>query len=183
MTAPAGPCVLILAAGAGRRFRAAGGTTHKLDALLEGKPVLAHVRDSAAQSGLRWHIERGPHEGMGDAIAAAVRATADADGWLVLPADLPLIQPGTLCRVAEAVPLDRPARACWQERLGHPVRFPAAWRERLLALTGEQGAAPLLREAGCMPVPVDDPGCVMDIDTPSDLEALAELSRALRKGR
>lgn len=168
-----GPCVLILAAGAGRRFRAAGGNTHKLDALLAGKPVLAHVIDAVARSGLRWHVERGPHPGMGDAIAAAVRATADADGWLVLPADLPLIEPETVRRVAAAEPAGQAARACWQGRMGHPVRFPAAWRERLLALQGEQGAAALLRARGCLLVTVDDEGCVLDVDTPDDLQALA----------
>lgn len=183
MAGQPGPCVLILAAGAGRRFRAAGGAGHKLDALLDGRPVLAHVQDAVARSGLRWHLERGPHAGMGDAIAAAVRATADADGWLVLPADLPLVEPGTLRQVAEAAPPDRPARACWQGRQGHPVRFPAAWRERLLALRGEQGAAPLLRAEGCLAVPVDDPGCVLDVDTPADLAALEALSRARCTGR
>jgi molybdenum cofactor cytidylyltransferase len=181
-TGSGGPCVLVLASGAGRRFRAAGGTTHKLEAPLAGRPVLAHVLDAVARSGLRWHLERGPHPGMGDAIAAAVRATADADGWLVLPADLPLIEPDTLRRVATAAPADGAARACWQERPGHPVRFPASWRERLLALAGEAGAAALLREHGWLPVPVDDPGCVLDVDTPEDLQALERLYWARRHG-
>ena len=40
---------------------------------------------------------------MGDSIAAAVRATAQAPGWLVLPGDLPLIRPDTLRTMAAAL--------------------------------------------------------------------------------
>jgi molybdenum cofactor cytidylyltransferase len=37
---------------------------------------------------------------MGDSIAAAVKATAGAKGWLILPADLPLVQAATLHELA-----------------------------------------------------------------------------------
>ena len=40
-------------------------------------------------SGLPWHLEDAGHAGMGDSIAAAVAATQEANGWLVLPGDLP----------------------------------------------------------------------------------------------
>ncbi|HAJ14327.1 MAG TPA: molybdopterin-guanine dinucleotide biosynthesis protein MobA, partial [Comamonadaceae bacterium] len=36
-----------------------------------------------------------------------------------------------------------------------------------------QGAAALLRAQGCLRVTVDDEGCVLDVDTPDDLQALA----------
>ena len=40
---PALPVVLVLASGRGERFRASGGTVHKLQALLGERPVLAHT--------------------------------------------------------------------------------------------------------------------------------------------
>ena len=40
------PTVLILASGRGERFKASGGTVHKLQSLLAGKPVLQHTLDA-----------------------------------------------------------------------------------------------------------------------------------------
>ncbi|MBU1359268.1 MAG: NTP transferase domain-containing protein, partial [Gammaproteobacteria bacterium] len=94
--APRLPTVIVLASGRGERFRAAGGVGSKLKALLAGRTVLEHTLASARASGLDWHLEDAGHPGMGDSIAAAVRATAGAAGWLILPGDLPLVQPSTL---------------------------------------------------------------------------------------
>ena len=76
------PSVLVLASGRGERFIASGGTGSKLQALLGGKPVLQRTLDAVRASGLPWHLEDAGHEGMGDSIAAAVRATPmRAAGW------------------------------------------------------------------------------------------------------
>ena len=75
---------------------ASGGTVHKLQALLAGRAVLERTLDAVRASGLPWHLEGVGHPGMGDSIASAVRATADAAGWLVLPGDLPLVLPSSL---------------------------------------------------------------------------------------
>ncbi len=71
-------CVLILASGRGERFRASGGTVHKLAAPLEGASVLEHTLAAVRASGLAWHLEEGGHPGMGDSLAAAVGAPAGA---------------------------------------------------------------------------------------------------------
>ena len=77
---PSSPVVLVLASGKGERFIASGGKGSKLQALLAGKPVLEHTLDAVRASGLPWHLESADHEGMGDCIAAAVRATHGASG-------------------------------------------------------------------------------------------------------
>ena len=79
------PTVIVLASGRGERFAASGGQVHKLRALLGGKPVLEHTLDAVRASGLPWHLEDAGHPGMGDSIAAAVRATSHSNGWLILP--------------------------------------------------------------------------------------------------
>ncbi|MDB5732286.1 MAG: hypothetical protein JWQ03_2181, partial [Variovorax sp.] len=94
------PVVLVLASGRGERFRASGGTLHKLQAPLAGRAVLERTLDAVRASGLPWHLEDAGHPGMGDSIAAAVRATAEAGGWLVLPGDLPLVRSATLRQLA-----------------------------------------------------------------------------------
>ena len=97
------PTVIVLASGRGERFAASGGQVHKLRALLGGKPVLEHTLDAVRASGLPWHLEDAGHPGMGDSIAAAVRATSHSNGWLILPGDLPLVLPSTLRQVAAAL--------------------------------------------------------------------------------
>ena len=163
------PTVIVLASGRGERFLAAGGGTHKLQALLDGKPVLQHTLEAVRASGLPWHLEEAPHPGMGDSIAAAVRATADAEGWLILPADLPLVLPETLRRIADAPDDQAVVRPVCLGQQGHPVRFARACGEALMALGGEQGAAVVLRRHRLWTVEVDDLGCITDIDTPEDL--------------
>ncbi|OUM03362.1 nucleotidyltransferase family protein [Variovorax sp. JS1663] len=178
------PTVIVLASGRGERFRAAGGSGSKLHAALADRTVLEHTLAAVRASGLPWHLEDAGHPGMGDSIAAAVRATGDAAGWLVLPADLPLVLPSTLQAVARA--LGGPVQAAQPHHRGergHPVGFAAACGPRLSALAGPQGAAPVLRalrEAGAVAeVEVDDIGILTDIDTPEQL-ARAE---ALLAGR
>ncbi len=180
------PLVLVLASGRGTRFRASGGGTHKLQALLAGKPVLQHTLDAVRASGLPWHLEDAGHPGMGDSIAAAVRATASAAGWLVLPGDLPLIQPGSLRAVAAALQRCAVAIPLVAGQRGHPVGFAAQCLPDLLALSGEPGAAAVVRkfaaQGALSEVLLEDGGAVTDIDTLADLERAAQLLRALRSG-
>jgi molybdenum cofactor cytidylyltransferase len=169
----ASPVVLVLASGKGERFIASGGTGSKLQAMLAGKPVLERTLEVVRASGLAWHLEDAGHAGMGDSIAAAVRATQDAPGWLVLPGDLPLIQPESLRAVAAALEHDEVVLPLYQGQRGHPVGFSAACRDALLALTGAQGAASVVRECSAVRPPaqlvLDDEGVVTDIDTLQDL--------------
>ncbi|MBO9513703.1 MAG: NTP transferase domain-containing protein [Variovorax sp.] len=176
------PTVIVLASGRGERFRAAGGAGHKLQAPLAGATVLAHTLAAVRASGLPWHLEDAGHPGMGDSIAAAVRATADAGGWLILPADLPLVLPETLQAVARALQGGaQAAQPRHQGARGHPVGFAAPCGPRLAALSGAVGAAPVLRalrEAGQVAdVEVDDIGVVTDVDTPEELARAEALMR------
>ncbi|MGA0569562.1 nucleotidyltransferase family protein [Variovorax sp. VNK109] len=168
------PVVIVLASGRGERFMASGAKVHKLQALLAGTPVLQLTLEAVRSSGLPWHLEDAGHPGMGESIAAAVRATRDAPGWLVLPADLPLVNAESLRRVADAlagsggvvVPFFEGTR-------GHPVGFAASCGDALAALTGDRGAQQILRahEAAGLVTRMDltDEGIVTDIDTLEDL--------------
>ncbi|HSH91799.1 MAG TPA: NTP transferase domain-containing protein [Ramlibacter sp.] len=175
------PTVLVLASGRGERFVAAGGAGSKLHALLAGKRVLDHTLDAVRASGLPWHVEDHGHAGMGDSIAAAVRATRDAPGWLVLPGDLPLIAPSSLLAVAAALANHHIVVPYFNGTRGHPVGFAAACRDELLDLRGEEGAARVVRAHAAAEqvarIDVDDAGIVTDIDTPADLAKAQGLLR------
>ena len=181
---PVFPMVIVLAAGRGERFVASGGSTHKLAALLAGKPVLDHVLDAVRASGLPYHVvpPDASRPGMGDSIAAGVRATAGAPGWLILPADLPLIRSDTLRQVALA-PASRVLVPIYRGQRGHPVRFSAECGSALMNLKGNQGAATVLYDSSAINsvafLELDDVGIVTDIDTVQDL-ARAEALLAAR---
>lgn len=176
------PTVIVLACGHGKRFLASGGTTHKLQARLAGKTVLQHTLDAVRASGLPWHLEDGEHPGMGDSIAAAVRATWQSNpasgGWLILPGDLPLVQSATLRAIAAALDAHEVVVPVYQGQRGHPVGFQASCREALLNLRGKKGAAPVVIARAAIELIVNDVGCVFDIDTVADLHAAQALVQA-----
>jgi len=176
---PGQPCVLVLAAGRGDRFLASGGSSHKLQAMLGLQTVLQNTLAAVQASGLPWHLECGPHPGMGDSIAAAVKATASANGWLILPADLPLIQASTLQQLAlQLAQLEsrdlRVIQPFYQGQKGHPVAFSREAGQELAELSGDLGAASIVRNAAAnqrlQRWDCDDIGCVLDVDTVQALE-------------
>ncbi|WHZ12831.1 MAG: Molybdenum cofactor cytidylyltransferase [Burkholderiaceae bacterium] len=175
------PTVLVLASGRGERFAASGGTVHKLQASLAGRTVLERTLAAVRASGLSWHLEDAGHPGMGDSIAAAVAATPNACGWLILPADLPLVLPETLRAVANALLPNEGGHEVVvpvvQGQRGHPVGFAAVCRADLLKLQGDRGAASVIRSHDASELIVDDIGCVTDIDTLDDLARAEALLR------
>jgi len=167
------PTVLVLASGRGERFRASGGQGSKLQALLAGRPVLDRTLDAVRASGLPWHVEQEGHAGMADSIAAAVRATRSAAGWLVLPGDLPLMRADTLRAVAQALVQHDTVVPVYLQQPGHPVGFSSGLGHALETLSGPGGAASVLKLHPPYELHVSDVGCIMDIDTVADL-AMAE---------
>jgi molybdenum cofactor cytidylyltransferase len=195
------PAIVIVAAGQGSRFEGIG---HKLLQPLHAGSVLATTLQHAAATrlpvvvvttaalaeiaqrdlvdsqlaivpdmGLPGAVELG----MGYSIAAGVRASAGASGWLIVPADMPLIQTATLLAVAAQLPRHAVAFAQYRGQRGHPVGFSAALEADLLELTGDQGARSILARHPALGVAVDDPGVLIDIDTAADLARVHRLGK------
>ena len=192
------PTVVVLAAGAGRRF---AGTTPKLASPLGRASVLAHTLEAVLGSGLPLVVvtvaplvglvrevvasrdivllppvgsaSREPL-GAGYSIAAGVTARAQACGWLVLPGDMPRVRPQTLQLMARAVGQGAAPIACAQHlgRAGHPIGLAAEMYNELSRLSGDQGLRRLLARYPSFPVETGDPGVLIDIDSREDLERL-----------
>jgi molybdenum cofactor cytidylyltransferase len=184
------PAVVVLAAGAGSRYL---GPSHKLSAQLGSDSVLVRTLRNAQASGLPVVLVvsdalfpevRGlipaqdvvvidPRSqkswGMGDSIAAGVSINASAGGWLVLPADMPLVRPASLRAVADALEQQPIAFAQYRGRRGHPVGFGAELFSELVMLKGDDGARRLLARYPTATVELDDAGVLFDIDTVDDL--------------
>lgn len=100
--------------------------------------------------------------GRGRAVAAGVAAHADADGWVVLPAQRPLVQPATLRAVGQALAEHPVAYAQHQGRPGEPTGFAAELFSELIALDGDDGPRRLTARYPALGVEVDDPGVLLD---------------------
>ena len=109
---------------------------------------------------------------MGESLAAAVAATADAKGWIVALADMPFIRDDSIAAVIAAMASGAPLAApCHQGRRGHPVGLDRRFLAQLLELGGDQGARQLLdkHRDQLQLIECDDAGVLRDIDTPADL--------------
>ncbi len=110
--------------------------------------------------------------GMGYSIAAGVRATGDAEGWLIVPADMPLLRPESILAVAAALAHYPVAYAQHTGRQGHPVGFSTELYSELVNLQGDEGARRIVARYPSHAVNLDDPGVLVDVDTAEDLARL-----------
>jgi molybdenum cofactor cytidylyltransferase len=117
--------------------------------------------------------------GMGYSIAHGVLARPQASGWLVLPGDMPMVQPHTLQAVAAQLEHHAVVYAQHLGRRGHPVGFGAELYSELVALQGDEGARRLVARYPAHPVDVQDAGVLMDVDTPDDLEQARQSHAAI----
>ncbi len=191
---------IVLAAGQGSRFRAeAGNDQDKLLAECKGldgvvrpviEQVLVNLPDSLVE---RWLVTSPDREhvirlaqahgckvlplqsaGMGESIAAAVAASASADGWLVVLGDMPFIQSSSIERVIEVLEEDGISVPVQAGEYGHPVAFGRALGPDLMALTGDRGGKPLFARARVREVQVEDAGVLWDVDLPKQLSFIVD---------
>jgi CTP:molybdopterin cytidylyltransferase MocA len=117
---------------------------------------------------------RGQLSSLLDGIDVVV--TESTEGVLITLVDVPLVRVSTVTAVIAAwrrtrAPIVRPAIG---DRHGHPVIFDRAILDELRRAPLDAGAKSVVRahEHEILNVPVDDEGCVRDVDTPSDYERL-----------
>ena len=196
------PTIVVLAAGRGSRF---GGPVHKLMQVFEGSTVLGTTLRHAVESQLpvvlvttaqmlplagkvlaRRDIlvldETEAARGMGASIAAGIAERSGAPGWLVLPGDMPLVQPGTLLAVAAALEQHPVVYAQHRGRRGHPVAFAAELYSELIQLDSDDGARRVMLRYPAHGEDTTDSGVLLDVDTASDLEALRKAAEQAAAG-
>ncbi len=192
------PTIIVLAAGSGSRF---GGPLHKLAQTFGGSTVLGSTVAHAVQTQLPVLVvttaamvpmisgqlasrdmlvltSQEAARGMGDSIAAGVAERSGAPGWLILPGDMPLVQPGTMLAVATAMEQYVVVHAEHRGRRGHPVGFAAELYSELVKLQGDEGARRIIARYPAHGLEVADRGVVLDVDTAADLEALRQEGQA-----
>jgi molybdenum cofactor cytidylyltransferase len=196
---PARVVGLVLAAGRGTRM---GHGQNKLLAELDGKALIAHAVDAALGAGLAavWvatgHEAQRVHAALGarpvrfahnpefaSGLASTLRAGllamgGDCDAVVVLLGDMPHVRADDVRCLVTAFERSGRRAICVPEhagRRGNPVLWPVSERDALLELTGDMGGRELLRarEAQLVRVPLEHAGVLFDVDTQSDLAAVA----------
>jgi len=182
---------VLLAAGSGTRFGghkllapwrdgaavAIAAARNLIDALPDcvavlrpGDEILASL---LAAEGLRIVVNPKADDGMGTSLARGVVAAAEADGWVIALADMPVIRPATIQAVAEAIAAGAALAApVYNGERGHPIGFARRFHAELAALKGDRGGRDILAQHAneSRLIEVNDPGVLVDIDREGDIE-------------
>lgn len=137
------------------------------------------VREEVPLNGTTVVVNDAYEMGMSTSIRAGLRAAhPEAEGFLVVLGDEPFVSPRTIDALTDArreadgrilIPTYRGVR-------GNPVLIDASLREEMDRITGDQGCRAIFghHEEDIREVPVDDPGILIDLDTPEDLARVRE---------
>jgi molybdenum cofactor cytidylyltransferase len=184
---------IVLAAGQSSRM----GERNKLLQLIDGKPMVACVSETALESGivcpvivvagfeanrvadalqgLDVTIVNNQHyeQGLSTSLRAGLEALPpDCDGALILLGDMPLIEASDIDTLIAAAK-DRNAICIPVNngKMGNPILWGAAYFAEMMRLTGDSGAKQLLARHpdSIVEVPIASDRIFTDIDTPSDL--------------
>ncbi|WAT17748.1 nucleotidyltransferase family protein [Aurantiacibacter sp. MUD11] len=187
------PLVAVLAAGRASRF--GGG---KLDEDCADKPVGQWVLDAVVAAGLEpslivvgpeapqfareaagWRLltNPAPQDGLGGSVAIAAReAERQSRALLVVLADMPLVAPEHLRRLTQC---GTSAASSYPDgRTGVPACIAAQDVGKAARLDGDSGAGPMLAGLASLEVVEPDPGTLLDVDTPEDLERISAILAA-----
>lgn len=182
--------ILILAAGESRRMRG----RDKLAELVDGEPLLRRQTLAALRLGGPVFValpgpghDRAQHiadlevtplivpeaaEGMSGTLRGAVAQLPDCAAFLVVLADLPLIDAAAMravCDLREA----RPEAMIWRGttetgKPGHPILFDARLRPEFESLQGDTGGEVIVRRHPVATVALPGEAARLDLDTPED---------------
>lgn len=178
--------IVVPAAGRSSRF----GDRNKLDMTWEGTTVLGKVLQLAVSlrpmevvvvqpegtpiptnTAVRTVFNRDPGLGLASSIGVGIRAASPvAQGFLVWPADMPLIPTSVVEELLQDASPSSCGRPRHEGRPGHPVFFGCDYRARLSGLEKGDGARGLLEQAAFLDT--SNPGVVQDIDTLEDYRQL-----------
>ncbi|MFK8043353.1 NTP transferase domain-containing protein [Congregibacter sp.] len=114
------------------------------------------------------------NEGMGGTLAQSAAAIGDVSKLVIALADMPALLPSTVLTLLEHADSEHIVYPVYEAKRGHPVVFGGRFLPLIKLLSGDRGASKLLEEnaARCVAVEVDDPGVLLDVDTPEDLRRL-----------
>jgi molybdenum cofactor cytidylyltransferase len=184
---------IVLAAGASTRMGGAG--PKALLKLEDGRTFLAAIAQAAREAGsanvtavvgpphgdaIRRALPPGvgalvnprPERGMLSSVQTALSSLPrGVTALLVWPVDMPLVKAETVRAILAAAP-GKTVVPTHKDKGGHPVRIPQRRFSELSALAADATLKDLIdaAPADVVRLPVEDPGVLIDFDTPDDLK-------------
>lgn len=185
---------IIMASGFGSRMG-----KNKLLLPYKGKVMIEYVMDAVLNSDLKEKVfigreegvlkialERGiktvvnpnAYRGQSEAIKLGIKNLNTGNGYMFLTGDQPFINSqviNILVREFEKYNNSIIVPLCNDKR-SSPVIFPGDLKEELLALEGDKGGREIIKTNlnRVKYVPIDEPHCLMDVDTYEDYKSLIE---------
>ena len=139
--------------------------------------VTGHNREALAPiiaaTGVREAYNADYESGMFSSVKSGLAAQdGSKEGYLLMPVDCPLIS-ARVMRAVMAAGANAPfAVATFEGKKGHPLLIPAQCVSEILEHDGEGGLAAVTDRYAeeMIRVPVDEEGCILDMDTPEGYE-------------
>ncbi len=144
------------------------------------RPDLPEAQQRVQKASARTVINPHPEEDMIVSIRLGIEALSpEVEAFYVWPADHPAVRGETLQTLAREVASGRVLIPCYRSRRGHPALVGRQLRAEIGRLELPGGLRELWRvhEAAVTDVAVDDPGVVLDLDTPEAYEEALQRSR------
>ena len=186
---------VVPAAGKGSRFAAeAPGRPHKLLTVVDGEPMVRRTVSSLLSGGadrcvvvvsadeeaavravlaglpISVVVNSDPSRGMFSSIQAGIAETGEGDACVLLPGDMPYVQPATVAAViAAASESGLTACASFNGRRGDPIAGSATLGSRILLAPVESTLSAERSRDEFLTIDVPDPGVHRDVDRPADL--------------
>lgn len=105
------------------------------------------------------------HEGaLVEALRIGVQTCATSPGWIMLPAQLPMLQAGTLREIGAQLKLHPVAYASHQSRPGMPIGFGSELYSELIRVSSDRELQRLINRYPSRAVEVDGPSELLDHD-------------------
>jgi molybdenum cofactor cytidylyltransferase len=142
------------------------------------RPDLLEAAGAARRAGARVVLNHRPKDEMLVSIRLGIASLPkDVDAFYVWPADHPAVLPGTLSTLARSARRQKVVLPVHQGRRGHPALVGADLVEAVGAIPAGEGLRYLWhsRPEVLVEVSVEDPGVLMDLDTPEDYRRFLSL--------
>lgn len=137
------------------------------------------IRRQIPLEGVKVVINEAYGEGMGTSVRTGIaQVSPEANAALVVLADQPFVQPGTIDQLIRVYREQKPQIVIpvYQGFRGNPVLLDRSVFPELLGLAGDIGCRAVFgsHTENILKAPVDDIGVLLDIDTPLDFETLQQ---------
>ena len=138
----------------------------------ENTPLSDVIRNSPFNSQINLIFVDGKNRSMSASLIAGISATDTANAWLIGLADMPFVQSSVIQNSFDALTNGAEITLpVFEQQLGHPVGFKSIFRDRLIALSGDQGAKKIIQSSlqSVIYINSTDKGILIDVDTKEDL--------------